>query len=76
MVTWGLDLCEKESVSAYLESTQEAVHLYKKTGFEAAREIVMDVTFESREGETVTQEYKELSMVYRPRAVLEQRAVL
>jgi hypothetical protein len=75
MVAWGLDRCEKEGVLAYLESTEEAVRLYKKTGFEVAIDISMDVTFDSSEGGVVTKEYREVGMVYRPKATVANRTV-
>jgi ribosomal protein S18 acetylase RimI-like enzyme len=76
MVAWGLGQCEKERVSAYLESTEEAVNLYKKQGFEAALEICMMVTFESNEGGVIAQEYKEVGMVYRPKTISGNKSVL
>lgn len=76
MVAWGLDRCEKENVFAYLESTEEAVNLYKKQGFEAAVEICMIITFESSNGGGIARDYKEVGMVYRPKATSDNRSVL
>ncbi|OAL51696.1 hypothetical protein IQ07DRAFT_671792 [Pyrenochaeta sp. DS3sAY3a] len=76
MVAWGLGRCEKEKVFAYLESTEEAVNLYKEQGFEAALEISMSITFESSEGGGITQDYKEVAMVYRLKTTSENRSVL
>lgn len=66
MVAWGIERCEKENVPAYLESTLEAVHLYKETGFESLFDISMQVSYDSENAGVITEIYKETAMVYRP----------
>jgi hypothetical protein len=75
MIAWGVDRCKKESISAYLESTVEAVAIYKKMGFEAVDEISMKIKFVSDEAEIITEDYREVAMVYRPQMTTKNRSV-
>jgi hypothetical protein len=71
MIAWGVNRCEKENISGYLESTVEAVALYKKMKFEAMGEINMKIKFISGEAEVITEDYREVAIVYRPQGTTE-----
>jgi hypothetical protein len=75
MITWGIDRCEKEKISAYLESTVEAVDLYKKMGFEDLGEMSMNISLISDRTEVITEDYREVAMVYKPQATTENRSI-
>jgi hypothetical protein len=75
MIKWGIDRREKEKISAYLESTVEAVDLYKKMGFEDLGEMSMNISLISDRTEVITEDYREVTMVYKPQATMENRSI-
>jgi hypothetical protein len=75
MIKWGIDRREKEKISAYLESTVEAVDLYKKMGFEDAGEMSMNISLISDQAEVITEDYREVAMVYKSQATMENRSI-
>jgi hypothetical protein len=75
MITWGIDRREKEKISAYLESTVEAVDLYKKMGFEDVGEMSMNISLISDQAEVITEDYREVAMVYKSQATMENRSI-
>jgi hypothetical protein len=75
MIKWGIDRREKEKISAYLESTVEAVDLYKKMGFEDVGEMSMNISLISDQAEVITEDYREVAMVYKSQATMENRSI-
>lgn len=64
LVKWGLEHCNKEQVSAALESTMDAVLFYKKLGFVDEGKISMKLNGVGTKGESVL--YEESLFVFRP----------
>ena len=67
MVEWGTDRCDEERVPAFLVSTLNAVPFYEKMGFTSASELSLDISYRDSEGHSISQKYRELGMVYRPK---------
>lgn len=66
LIEWGVSRCEKERVPAYLESTQNAMCLYMRAGFEVLFDIEMEISYDWEDEGVIEEDYKEIAMEYRP----------
>lgn len=66
LIERGIDRCEKEKVVGYLESTEDAMCLFMRAGFETGYDIEMDIKYDWEDEGEIWLEYKEIAMEYRP----------
>ena len=65
LLGWGIEQCQKLGVPAYVESTIEAGHFYKKHGFSPIETFSVDLNGVDKniaKGDV----YAEISLVFRP----------
>jgi len=62
LVKWGIERALKEQLPAYLESTDEAGHLYESLGFKPAASITMVLDGVGKDGTSVN--YEEISYIF------------
>jgi GNAT superfamily N-acetyltransferase len=62
VIEWGKELCQKDGVPIYLESTVEAENFYQKRGFKRKEAIKWDLDEVYKKGEPII--YQEVCYIF------------